>query len=423
MPNGGGKIMDNISRRSFLKYSALALTGIAAHCLYPSNGGSQTTNSDNSFQMLVMGDSVMWGQGLHVNNKFWYLTKKWLETEVYQNRRLVNAHIEAHSGATIIEQKRDRKSYIDPLRKFNGEINIGTPTILRQVDDALAYYKSQGIAPESVELVLLDGAANDLSLPKLVLPQKINFNFRTNIKKYCYTKMLGLLGKIADVFPNARIVVTGYYPIVSEKTDKKHICNLLGSLGERDACNSKWISKGLDWVLAEMALTSDVWYQDSNQHLQAAVDEINRAKPLKNQTPFSVLPESSQAVPANAAQRAFFAKVNFGKENAFAAENTYLWKVERFSDRDFSGAPVETNQSCPDIRKSQLPKIIETNDELFGFRNPYCNCRDLRYKGFILESCYAAGTGHPNKEGAKEFARAIKFQLTGDKKYQLPAAD
>ena len=415
--------MEKISRRLFLKSSALALTGVAARSVYPSDDGDPAClcgNPENSFQMLVMGDSVMWGQGLQGQNKFWYLTKRWLETEVYQDRRKVCAHIEAHSGATIIEQKRDRKSYIDPLRKFDGEINIGTPTILQQVENAAAYYDSRHISRKSVELVLLNGGANDLSIAKLVLP---SFNFRTNIKKYCYTKMLELLNKTAIAFPNARIIVTGYYPIISEGTDEYYVCNLLNSLVKRNPCNLHGFKKGLDWTLEKMTKTSKIWYEDTNKYLQAAVNQINYDKPLENQSAFSNLPATTQSIPVGVSKRAFFAQVDFEKENAFAAANTYLWKVENFSDRDFTITSSHTNHACPDIRELQMKKIIKTDDELFGLRNAYCNCRDLRYKGFNLEKCYAAGTGHPNKEGAKEFARAIQFQLTGDNKYMSLTKD
>src|SRR5215204_2349336 len=140
--------MAAISRRSFLTSSTIALTSSLLVRGLPLSG-----EATDPFQMLVVGDSVMWGQGLLGSKKYWYLTQRWLETDVFRGRRKVDAHIEAHSGATIIDKNRTPK--IDRLRKFYGEINIGTPTIERQIDDSLSYYAEQRIDPASVELILM----------------------------------------------------------------------------------------------------------------------------------------------------------------------------------------------------------------------------------------------------------------------------
>src|SRR5882762_3721820 len=48
--------------------------------------------------MLVVGDSIMWGQGLREEEKFTSRVKCWLQEKV---NREVKVHVEAHSGAVI----------------------------------------------------------------------------------------------------------------------------------------------------------------------------------------------------------------------------------------------------------------------------------------------------------------------------------
>lgn len=55
--------------------------------------------------MLVLGDSILWGQGLKAEHKTSYYVKLWLEKNT--GRRVVE-RIEAHSGAVI---ERFRQSF------------------------------------------------------------------------------------------------------------------------------------------------------------------------------------------------------------------------------------------------------------------------------------------------------------------------
>jgi hypothetical protein len=48
--------------------------------------------------MLVLGDSVIWGEGLKPEHKSWHQVKLWLEKTT---GRTVLERVEAHSGALI----------------------------------------------------------------------------------------------------------------------------------------------------------------------------------------------------------------------------------------------------------------------------------------------------------------------------------
>src|SRR5260370_42476209 len=72
--------------------------------------------------MLVLGDSITWGQGLKDEHKAWHQTKRWLEETT---GREVRERIEAHSGALIGSAEEPRISHA-PL---HGEVSSAARTI------------------------------------------------------------------------------------------------------------------------------------------------------------------------------------------------------------------------------------------------------------------------------------------------------
>src|SRR5947208_15627271 len=57
------------------------------------------TTSESQLNMLVLGDSILWGQGLKEEHKAWYHVKVWLQQTA---GREVREKIEAHSGALLV---------------------------------------------------------------------------------------------------------------------------------------------------------------------------------------------------------------------------------------------------------------------------------------------------------------------------------
>src|SRR5437016_7388361 len=98
----------------------------------PVSQNSNAGNSSRPLNMLVVGDSILWGQGLKPEHKSWYQVKLWLERTT---GRKVIEKIEAHSGAVI-----EAGSTNDRLTAGNPEVNVDLPTINDQFDTALKYY-------------------------------------------------------------------------------------------------------------------------------------------------------------------------------------------------------------------------------------------------------------------------------------------
>src|SRR6266480_625935 len=108
------------------------------------------------FNMLVVGDSVLWGEGLKTEHKSWHQVKIWIEKTT---GRPVIEQIEAHSGAVVEGRTADEK-----LTATDGEVDVALPSVLNQVDRALQHYGNGA----KVDLVLVTGCVNDIGAPNLL---------------------------------------------------------------------------------------------------------------------------------------------------------------------------------------------------------------------------------------------------------------
>src|SRR5436190_21357401 len=138
----------------------LALTTIAA-LLFSANAFTQSavaSKPDRPLNLLVLGDSISWGQGLKDEHKIWYLIKIWLEQMIGRD---VHAWVLAHSGAVI-------GSPDDPAggssEQVDGELSRAYPTINGQLNNAIKGYAD----PAQVDMVLVDGCINDLDSRRLL---------------------------------------------------------------------------------------------------------------------------------------------------------------------------------------------------------------------------------------------------------------
>src|SRR5439155_2428302 len=111
---------------------------------------AQVNPIDRQLNMLVLGDSILWGEGLKTEHKSWYQVKTWLATNT---SGVVIERIEAHAGAVI-----EGSDATENMIAQDGEVNVALPTVSEQADRALRYYKDGS----KVDLVLVNGCANDI---------------------------------------------------------------------------------------------------------------------------------------------------------------------------------------------------------------------------------------------------------------------
>ena len=363
------------SAKSFL-LAALAVSILVSSS--PVYGQSaQPANDDKQFNLLVLGDSIAWGQGLREEHKAWYLVKTWLENN---SGRQVRQRVEAHSGA-VIGSVGDSAG--NPVPALDGEVNRGLPSVNDQIDNALRSYTD----PAKVDLVIVDGCINDLDARRLLNAVNTPEGIREAAQQKCGPPMEALLSRITRTFPSAHVIVTGYYPILSERTESDLFMRALAKRLYTGA--ERMNDKQLRARLIEI---SRQWYLGSNQMLAIAagsVDEQLRAKGSR--------------------QRVLFAEVGFQPDQSFAASQSRLWGFDASWLRKV-------------LVILTLGRVtLKTNDEQRNQRNASCKetfkpsagetkqQKEARENRIML--CRLAAIGHPNRKGAQVYADAIGRQL------------
>ncbi|HEX9961854.1 MAG TPA: hypothetical protein VGB00_13025 [Pyrinomonadaceae bacterium] len=365
--------MTKYSRRDFIKQmgalAALALAGQSGYSapLFPDSEKAGT------FDFLVVGDSLVWGQGLREEHKFYHLTKEWLRAEVFKNTREINVKVKAHSGASMnlrpFESDALEKAEIGETEFYHPEVNVSFPSINAQIDVARKEYKNS----ESVGLIMLTGGITDIRLSVILNPLKDNDELKREIVRHCNEKMFEMLTKAATEFPNALIVVVGYYPFLSKYTPARVMLNNLLEIYEfprplKSAINNPLNRRLLKRYRKKMIERSMIWAQDSTREFKKAVERLNT--------------ESGK-------QRAVFVESPIKEENSIAAKKPLVYETGK------------KGKAQDALAKERLKVCDETIDELKKLT-------DLKFRA---RTCELATTGHPNVEGSKAIAEAIQDTL------------
>ena len=406
------------SRRVFLKRAALLASSTAAQYILPNIALAAITPAAvrRPLRMLVLGDSVMWGQGLLVDNKFSYRVGRWLcewrNNGICNDNEDVEVHVEAHSGAIIEEEKsRDQEerrfTRNDAPVRYDGEVNYAYPTLWGQLELAKRHYTNKSIPLQEIDLIILNGGINDMSATRVFVYKIFGGDLKKKADKYCGEEMERLLGKVADTFPTARIVVPGYFPFISNETEPSVVIQTLKYLlpGNKDEKQfaDKLMERMLDQqpseaanstearaniILRGLARRSDEWVRVSNEALARAVRKFNEKR--------TSLPPANNgsSPPPEASLRAHFAPVIFEAKNAYGASDSFVWQLTR-RDKEIE---------CVDW--GLLQNVI-AGDQL-QTRRP-CLCDQAGKRNDI--ACVRAGTFHPNTKGADAYYKAIKSKL------------
>ncbi len=235
-------------------------------------------------RIVVLGDSVTWGQGLLPQHKFASLVGQALGCAAPPT-------FIAHSGAVIGVGRNSVPG------AQSGEIPDSYPTILAQV----AAFTDN---PNTVDLVMIDGGINDVDVRTILSPLTSFAALGDRTKLHCYLDMKQLLTAVVAKFPNpaTRIVVTSYYPILSGDSDPLRIPHLLSVRGVP-------LPEFLDadpLVRKIVSLCLQFWH-DSEMWLGRAVTETNAA------------------IGGN---RIRFAVPQFTEKNSVFASEAWLWGLK-----------------------------------------------------------------------------------------------
>ncbi len=321
--------------------------------------GSETTGYPSApltmrlrpFNMAVVGDSVMWGQGLKDANKFSTRLIPFLVGAL--GGRAIRPLDFAHSGAIIGSYADDRDKPSDATT-VGGEVPESYPSVLHQ---AMSLVRNQMARPEDLDLIVMDGCANDVGLLSILEPWTNDSQISTSVSNACGLLVEQALELMHGTYPNAKIIVTGYFPIVSAQSDLSAVAGLLIALG-----GPVGVAGTIDFH-DKVIDHSTVFYATSSASLQSAV----------------------QTADSRGGGR--FAKLvlpTFDASSSYAAPNTFLWLMP-------------------------LPPTLPTQyDEVFLPRQGACLSM-----GFSMpQTCRTASGGHPNVLGALAYANAAITALS-----------
>jgi hypothetical protein len=144
-----------------------------------------------------------------------------------------------------------------------------------------------------VDLILLDGGINDFNAMKMLEPKLTESEVDVYARDYCRFGIMTALRVIRGTFPNATVVVCGYYPILSKLSKPDLLFRPPFAL-----------------IGVETLTKRSLWWRDkTNSYLAEAVEKVNRDLPTST-------------------DRILFAPVDFRDENAYGAgAKSYLWRV------------------------------------------------------------------------------------------------
>lgn len=333
---------------------------------------------ERPLNMLVLGDSIMWGQGLRTEDKSWYQVKIWL---AQTTGRAVSERIEAHSG-TVIEAGSTEESRA-PL---HGEVNVGLPTVINEIERALRNYANG----TQVDLVLVSGCINDVGTTNLLNAAKTTEDIRLLAEAKCGQPVETLLRRIASSFPAAYIIVTGYYPYFSEKTRNDFFLRALTRRFFKALPGASGMSR--EFILKRLIANSEEWYRSSNKSQAEAVRKIN-----------------AELRPGGSNERVMFAEIHFLPEHSFGARKTQLWDFDRSPLRKLA-VILSLGRISPRTNDEQRKQRAASCKEFWKPLPGETSTQKKERKNQQLLCRYAA-LGHPNRQGALTYAEAIKDQL------------
>jgi lysophospholipase L1-like esterase len=373
------KCLPHSSKRSLIAIAAIILVLSSSICGQSPQPSTPDKPSVGPLNMLVLGDSIMWGQGLNEPNKAWYQVKSWLKENT---NRDVRETVEAHSGAVVGVNDAAPSNYSPP----DGEVSSAIPTVNHELDRALKTYADAS----QVDLVLVDGCINDVDIRNLLNAANSSADVERMATERCGLPMQSLLERITSSFPSAHVVVTGYFPIISEKTPNSLLMNAMARMfyqpGPKPA---KLRQKDLR---ERLIAVSQTWYHASNAALAGAVEKV-----------------SGELSTKGSRQRVLFVETPFPPEYSFNAPETRLWGFNASFLRKLLAVLTLGKVTLKTNDEQQHQRVATCNELYKKPANEKAHQRNEREYRRML--CRYASLGHPNREGAVIYADAIKGRL------------
>ncbi len=331
-----------------------------------------TAAAQGALQVLAFGTSVMWGNGLRAKETFRHQLTDWL---VEQTGRQVQLITYAHSGALLSRASQQGSIPSNPAPEL-GLINESLPTVEEQVNCAIENHLTHA------DLLLVEGCINDVGAERIVYPWTDSSMLSHDTDTWC-GHMGSLLETIKDNFPEANVIVVGYYPIVSNKTPFlgwltiprliKHAQHVYEAAHPRIAGQTRpsYSRKEREGIAAK---NSQIFYQ----HAKFALNEAVNAQNSSNHQRFAYagLPERAVVNGMTTVDPNF----------SFGTCRTSLWYI-----------PIRL-----------LPFWVILKDHAYWSRQQPCHTYAHGVDEIVCESNAAA---HPNAKGAVLYLTAVERSI------------
>jgi lysophospholipase L1-like esterase len=351
------------------------------------------------FNVLILGDSIAWGQGLLPGHRWRDLLVSKIGAVL--KREVATIAPQIHSGATIglgdrneIDQDGLYQPDIDaPGHEgtellengpFSGEIPSSTPTVFAQLD-ALDTLDPN----DPIDLVVVSAGINDVRVARFLNPLASTKFVADLIDLHCRRHLAALLDRIrvrcVDRNPGCRVVVLSYYQMVSDQSvnfpsvydfvsavftspprspaERRNRRVIVGIAEAEQLSNEAATATGAPATVPDLvkrvAAAAKRFYDGSESAIDHAVADANRISPpaFVHVTPRIETNQALYVVPAKA---------------------SYLWSATIVGHRP------------PD-----------PTDEAAAERLPLCT-KLYGTKGSALNECDIASIGHPNVAGAND---------------------
>lgn len=314
------------------------------------------------FYMALIGDSVVWGNGLAEEAKFSALVARTIERE---RGVAVITQRYAHSGATILQGPNEGRCGLDCV----GEVP--------RVNTAIGEQARQIARPELIDLVLMDGCINDVGINNIAEPETDDEELRFFTDLACGEIASGLVRTVRETLPNATIAYVGYYQIIGPESD-------LFGIGTFDVTSD------------ELGIELGEFLEDDLIVLAQQRDELVTQSQIFLSAAHTALQSTIAAADAERADDPpiLFVDPQFGEKNAAFAPQRWLWSLTNDNPRF---------DAFPDIPYDLFPE-----DDTQGLRLLRCFDEESLYNPVF---CLYVSVGHPNRLGAQRYAEQIAARL------------
>lgn len=339
-----------LSRKAFV--AAAVTSAVATALARPARAGVP-------INMLIIGDSVDWGQGLvpGAGQKMQeLLAQRWAPTYDLEVRTL------AHSGAIIGYDEQPGTP-----KNWNPEVPQSYPSLFDQLHTVQKTMPVGGY-----DFVLVCGGINDVNVEVIFNPATSAQKIQQRVTTYIYDGLGSLLKAALPIFttanPNVVIGVCCYYHMVSKDSHFPSLHTIAQSL-ERDARSANGNYPNPQQlltipVLPKMVTNAETFTQESHVAITSVVLEANANAPVD--------------ALGNRMETVFLIDPKIDDAHAAMTATPYLWGV------DALGNP-------------QDPYHVQ--------RAAFCQA--AHETGLDRYTCQRASVGHPNLQGAAAYADAI----------------